>query len=161
MGNLEVLPAGIFDDLPRLKILWENNNLSMSSLDYEQSKLWPDSLRRLFLTGNERMEFKQNNLEQACCSLCGVSQSANVKAENDMDFLKTCKTTGNGSCDSKPKVQTLACCGYRNCSAHCKYDYSTDTECSYWQLNVGAGAATRANLAVTLLLSLGVVCMLW
>merc|ERR1711924_209688 len=77
-------------------------------------------------------------------------QSANVKAENDMDFLKTCKTTGKGSCDSKPKVQTLACCGYRNCSAHCKYDYSTDTECSYWQLDVGAGAATRANLAVTL-----------
>lgn len=178
---LELLPAGIFDDLPNLKILWvhntgnlryvapgvfsqlhrlqelrlENNNLNMSSFDYNASKLWPGTLQKLFLTGNERLVFQQD--DQSCCSLCGVSKKANVKAENALDFRKACKVMGKGKgCGyKKERTQTLACgcSGNLNCGGHCAYAYPE--ECSYWQLNVGGGAATRANLFVTLAVSMG------
>jgi Leucine-rich repeat (LRR) protein len=196
---LKALPAGIFDNLPNLKILWvhnnarhrgqleymepgvfsqldslnwlrlENNNLSSSSLDYEKAKLWPDSLEKLDLSGNERTRFKltSNDLsdehKRACCSFCGLSKAADVKADNNLPMQRSCKTLGNKKCGDDqdvgevPEVQTLVC-GCRDkkpidCGDHCSAFGEESEECREWELAVGGSATTRANTLATLALS--------
>jgi len=203
---LKVLPAGIFDDLPALRILWvhntrrlyhvapgafskleslkelrlENNNLSMSSLDYTASELWPASLVDLDLSGNDRLVFKDatpEDKEQACCAMCGFrgnrqacgkngERKCGVRAENELPFSKTCKKS-NEDCAKQlgaQKEQVLTCgCGGEEivCGGPGSCTFETPEECQSWQLNVNGGAVTRARLIVTLAVSVGTLLVLW